>query len=116
MYLIDGSITNYRSFGSVPWLFPIGRDYHFNVREKDSKDYKPRSVKHLMSEAGAESSWKIFEEYYLSNPLYLKPEKQVSTENEEDYYCNLPRALRPPPLKRMVCINGKFLQFAYFRC
>jgi hypothetical protein len=100
-------VNESRSFGSVPWLFPIGRDYHFNVRERDSKDYKPRSVKYLMQEAGAENSWKFFQEYYLSNPLYLRCEKEdIDLENEEEYYCNLPPALRPPLLPRLVIING----------
>jgi len=110
-----------RSFGSSPWLFPIGGDYHSNVKEKGSNDYKPKNIKSTLIDAGAEILWNHFEKYYLNNEYYLKKVvgKQVeggdATEANGRHSWNLssnpepsslPPALLPPPVKNFFIING----------
>eukprot|EP01119_Soliformovum_irregulare_P003200 TRINITY_DN1353_c0_g1_i2.p1 TRINITY_DN1353_c0_g1~~TRINITY_DN1353_c0_g1_i2.p1 ORF type:complete len:685 (-),score=160.67 TRINITY_DN1353_c0_g1_i2:31-1869(-) len=112
-----------RSFGSAPWLFPIGKDYHANVVEKEKTEYQLTKMRELLMSCGAKETWNHFKNYYLNNRLYLGDVKKRKLDDSSDIDWNfqensLPLALLPPPVSKFYLINGVNLETEvnfYFR-
>ena len=100
---------------SLPWLFPLQEENLPDVLARVDKDGSSKADAETktyrmrdMVAVGASRCARYFQDYYVSDPLYLKGKKELKLKNGETL--EFPPTLMPPPVKRLWCIYGTGLK------